>query len=237
MNWADHLLLGLLGLLLAQGVVGAWMARRGKGRGFLVPGAEDSYSLTIGVQWGLTAILVLVWGLYRRPWSDLGLGWPGNWEFVLSSAVFLILVPPLMRLRTRLLGSAEKQDDLLDQTAHLQGVMPRTAEELQQFKVLCLTAGICEELLFRGFLLAYLGDFMPLGWAVGVAALLFGLSHAYQGWRGVLQTTLVAAAAGGLYLWIGSLWLVMAIHAWVDWNSGLLVYRASLARRARGSWR
>ena len=53
--------------------------------------------------------------------------------------------------------------------------------ERSSFAALCITAGICEELLFRGFLLWYLTELMPLPLAViGTVALFVGV-HVYQG--------------------------------------------------------
>ena len=60
--------------------------------------------------------------------------------------------------------------------------------------------------------------------AVLLGALLFGMAHAYQGTRGVGQTALVGLAMAILYLISGSLWVPMALHAFIDLNSGMLAY-------------
>ena len=76
---------------------------------------------------------------------------------------------------------------------------------------------------------------MPLPAAVVVAALLFGMAHAYQGSRGVLQTGLVGLGLAVLYVLSGSLWLPMALHAFVDLNSGLLAF-SYLRREEESVW-
>ena len=43
---------------------------------------------------------------------------------------------------------------------------------------LCFTAGICEELLFRGYLVWVLKAWIGLGAAAGVIMVIFGLAHA-----------------------------------------------------------
>ena len=68
--------------------------------------------------------------------------------------------------------------------------------------------------------------------ALFVAGLLFGLAHAYQGPRGVLQTGVVGLGLAVLYVFTGSLWVPMALHAFVDLNSGLLAY--AFLHRGRG---
>ena len=40
--------------------------------------------------------------------------------------------------------------------------------------------------------------------------------HLYQGVAGVIMTTLLGAVLAGLYLWTGSLWITMAVHAGLD---------------------
>jgi membrane protease YdiL (CAAX protease family) len=61
--------------------------------------------------------------------------------------------------------------------------------------------------------------------------IVFGLAHAYQGWVGVLATTVVGAVFAGLYLSTGELWIVMAAHVVLDLLG--LVVRPTLARLAR----
>ncbi len=60
-------------------------------------------------------------------------------------------------------------------------LFPATWAERRWWVLVGLTAGICEEILFRGFLLHYLRVGMNLTLALAVAALIFGLQHLYQG--------------------------------------------------------
>ena len=55
-----------------------------------------------------------------------------------------------------------------------------------------------------------------------LSSLAFGLAHAYQGPKGVLKTGLFGLAAAGLYLLIGSIWLLIVLHAVVDLVSGTI---------------
>jgi membrane protease YdiL (CAAX protease family) len=58
--------------------------------------------------------------------------------------------------------------------------------------------------------------------AFAIAAVLFGLAHCYQGWKGVLMTTLLGVVFTALYVAISRLWVVMALHALIDLNALLL---------------
>ncbi|MGY6497380.1 MAG: CPBP family intramembrane glutamic endopeptidase [Microcella sp.] len=109
-------------------------------------------------------------------------------------------------------------------------LLPRNRPELGWGAALSLNAGISEELLFRLALPALLvivtGE--PLS-AFGLAALVFGLLHAYQGPVGVAVTTLVGLAFTVVYVLSGSILLVMALHALFDLRT-LVVIPAAVYR-------
>ena len=85
--------------------------------------------------------------------------------------------------------------------------------------LVALTAGICEEVLFRGFLIRFLHDggmAMPVIAALLVSCLVFGLNHLYQGPRSALGTAIVGFIMGLLFLVTGSLIPPMIVHALID---------------------
>jgi membrane protease YdiL (CAAX protease family) len=116
-------------------------------------------------------------------------------------------------------------------------LLPRTAAERRLFTVVGLTAGICEEWLYRGFFLAVVaavaGD-LPTWVLVGLAAVAFGLAHAYQGRAGVVLTGLLGGVMAALYLGTGSLLLPVLLHAAIDLRF-LLVPPTALPA-ARPAW-
>jgi membrane protease YdiL (CAAX protease family) len=89
-----------------------------------------------------------------------------------------------------------------------------------------VTAGICEEILYRGYLFWYLGHRLEPIPTLVVASVIFGFGHTYQGLRGVLLTTAVGAFLGLAYGVTGSLFAPMLIHALMDLHSGHLGYVA-----------
>jgi membrane protease YdiL (CAAX protease family) len=103
--------------------------------------------------------------------------------------------------------------------------MPHAAREFPLFAALACTAGLCEEFLFRGYLLWYAVHFMPFAYACVAQALVFGACHAYQGRRGIVLTTLAGAFFTGVLLVAGSIWPSMLIHALMDLHAGDLARR------------
>ena len=96
-------------------------------------------------------------------------------------------------------------------------LLPRNRPELGWGAALSVNAGIVEEGLFRLALPALLvivtGE--PVS-AFVLAALVFGALHAYQGWAGVLATTIVGLLFTLLYVTSGSILLAMLVHALFD---------------------
>jgi len=96
--------------------------------------------------------------------------------------------------------------------------------------VVALTAGVCEEFLFRGFVTWYFREFWPgsrigLVLAVIISAILFGFAHIYFGVRQVCLSAVVGAFFAAVVLAAGSLLPAMIMHAAMDLNSFDLGYR------------
>lgn len=109
-------------------------------------------------------------------------------------------------------------------------LVPRTGQERRWFVALCVVVGVCEELVFRGFVTAWLGDLGAPGWAVVVTgSVMFGLAHVYQGWSGVVGTTLLGVFLVLLWGLSGQLWVVMVLHALLDLRLLLAAPPASTA--------
>jgi membrane protease YdiL (CAAX protease family) len=115
-------------------------------------------------------------------------------------------------------GQATRQA-LAVQLRPVAAILPRTPTERRVFALLALTAGICEEVLYRGFGLAALRWAVPdIGQPalIAVTAAAFGLAHLYQGRLGVTLTGLLGAYFAWIAIATGSLVPVMLLHALLD---------------------
>jgi uncharacterized protein len=111
----------------------------------------------------------------------------------------------------------------------MQIILPHGGIELTAWIALSVTAGICEETIFRGYLqrqFMALTKNTPAGILLSAAA--FGAAHAYQGFRMVILIALYGAMFGILAYWRGSVRPGMIAHAWQDSLNGVL---ASMTRR------
>lgn len=112
-------------------------------------------------------------------------------------------------------------------------LLPVSRAERQVAGILAVGAGVSEEILIRGLLIALgvgaLG--LPPLVAAAAATALFGFLHLYQGWSGVLHTTLLGAILAGLYLMTGSLLLPILLHTVVDIRALLITQYSGLPER------
>ncbi len=109
-------------------------------------------------------------------------------------------------------------------------IQPRRPAEHDRFVWLSITAGITEEIIFRGFLIGALALALPLWAAAVIAVAAFTLGHLYQGPKGLVRVFGLSVLFTGLYLLCGSLWPLMIIHAAVD-LTGAGVFRIVDARQ------
>jgi len=190
---------------------------------------------TIARQWTLAAAVGSAWWWEGRSLEVLRVTTvPDGWQW---AAVGVGAGLGLWFARNSLAAAADPEARAMARQIvdpALLSLMPQTPTERLRFDALAVTAGICEEFLFRGVLWALL-----LPWIEGAAALLvtsvaFGMAHLYQGRRGMLRTGMVGAVLGGLAWASGTLWLVVVLHAVVDMVQGRLLAAAAAERWCGG---
>ena len=160
------------------------------------------------VAWGASARLVLGprWQSVRHVLRDIGV-----------AAVFWVISAILLAVLSNVLRVTELG-------RNTQFMLPRNALEIVPWIALSITAGICEEAIFRGYLQPQLGALTrsaPAGILLSAAA--FGAGHAYQGFRAAVLIALYGAMFGLLAHWRRSVRPGMIAHAWQDSLSGLVL--------------
>jgi uncharacterized protein len=81
--------------------------------------------------------------------------------------------------------------------------------------LIALSAGVGEEMLFRGVLQCSLGTWLGIGWGLVLASLLFGLLHPIS-IPYIVVTAFVGLYLGGAFLLTGNLLTVMVTHTLYD---------------------
>jgi membrane protease YdiL (CAAX protease family) len=185
-----------------------------------------AYGITMIVAWSLTLVAVSLFGWralleYRSAISDwlpiTSITGPVLGIFV-TLYMFAALSPLLRGAASAQFRSAYTRT-FRRHARSWPALLPNTLSERAGFLFVSITAGICEEILYRGFLIQYfthLAMSLPVIVALVVASLSFGLGHTYQGWKGVLGTTIGGLAFGFLFLLTGSLLPGIILHILVD---------------------
>ncbi|MBS0198181.1 MAG: CPBP family intramembrane metalloprotease [Planctomycetes bacterium] len=222
----DHILIGVLLLVLPfEGVLTMrrldLAMRAGDARARSV-----MYIKTMALEWALVAAVLAVWIIGGRPWDSLGVKMGGLWPSLLG-VLSLGAIGGLLVLQFR---SVQRLTDaqvarVRERQRNALALLPANAREHRLFNVLCVTAGVCEELLFRGYAGWYLTHWLNPWAAMLAASAVFGLAHAYQGRQGIVRTGVVGAMFGAIYLLSGSLLWPVIGHAAVDLAGGMLVHR------------
>lgn len=144
----------------------------------------------------------------------------------------------LMRLKTNRRGSVAVPAVirlLRKVMPDFSSLIPVTVHERLLWIGVAASAGLCEEIVFRGWLLATLHQRLALSGAplLLLAAVLFGLAHIYQGLTGVALTTLAGVFFCGLYVVTGSLLIPILLHVLIDVRFAVLpAPRVQVARVA-----
>jgi membrane protease YdiL (CAAX protease family) len=179
------------------------------------------YASTIGFQWVATA--VVAWRAWARGLglNELGLVVHGRWRILVAAIVGAATLGGLQWLNLRRMGrSSGKTGEFMRVLAGR--ILPQSRLELVPFLALAVTAGVCEEFLYRGFAMAALArEGLPVWLVVLLSSVLFGLAHLYQGRGGLLSTLVIGTVFGTARIAYDGLVPVMVWHSAVDAVAGV----------------
>lgn len=176
------------------------------------------YFSAMAAEWGA---IYYIWHVCRSRGSSLQVLIGGTWslrcvtiDVLIAAAFWLVVRLVLLAVHSLLNDTAANVTNQL---------LPRTMIESIVWIFVSITAGICEELMFRGFLqrqiLTLTGSAIL---AIVAQAIIFGATHAYQGWRSVVAIVVYGLLAGILAHCRRSLRPGIVAHAWQDIAGGLL---------------
>ncbi|NIM61052.1 MAG: CPBP family intramembrane metalloprotease [Acidobacteria bacterium] len=224
--WIDHVVFGLLAVVFP--IWGYFWLRKRKA--LILAGHSElrvkMYRRLVVEEWVMAAVLLIGWFALGRGSAAIGLipqsGTPAWAGYGLAALLCVVLVLQ-MRSVTRQPEALEKHRK---QLGGLSFILPHTVRELKAFDAVSVTAGICEEVIYRGYLIAYLMAALGSPFWVGalLSSVVFGVAHSYQGPAGIPRTAAVGGMLALLYGLTGSLWAPMLVHAVMDITSGRIAY-------------
>jgi len=188
-------------IFIVLGVALPWRGRMRLQKLMALPGTTTRdrlalYISTITFQW--VAVAATAWRAFARGLTleELGMVIHGRGRILFVAIVGAATLGSLQWLNLRRMSrTSGKARDFMQALA--ERILPRSRVELLPFLALAVTAGICEEFLYRGFAMAALTRVgLPVWGVVLISSILFGLAHLYQG-RGGLVSTLVIGTVFG----------------------------------------
>ena len=189
---------------------------------------------TIGLLWLLCGACVAAWLASGRAPVELGLAPGEGWRALIAWALALVGAVYLLATTLLSVSTAARRDRLardIQKAGGLGYFDLRTRREAAMFQAMAVTAGITEEIVFRGFVMLTLAMAVPLWLAAIASAVIFILFHAYQGLAGMVRIVPVTVALTGLVLLGGTVWPAILLHIVVDMVGGIMLWgaRAELA--------
>jgi uncharacterized protein len=145
------------------------------------------------------------WSRWSRVFADLG-----------RAAIFLVVSNVILGIMAHWLKATPNRA--------LRGIFPQGTAEILVFLFLAFTAGVCEEIIFRGYLqrqFVFLTK-SPAA-AVVIQGIIFGAAHGYQGPKYMLMISVYGCLFGAMAYWRRSLLPGMVAHFLQDGILGLLL--------------
>ena len=171
-----------------------------------------SSALSVWILAGLAMLAARVGGIGR---AELGLAPLAPGSLLLATGLTVAAGLAVMAL-----GRALR----LPESALVDYLIPRSGSERIAFLGLSVSAGIAEELVFRSFLIAALFQASgSTGMAVAVSVAAFAVSHAYQGYTGVVRVAVLGLILAAPLVLTGSVYPSMLAHAVLDILAGLVL--------------
>ena len=216
-----HTLL-FVALFLALTLGGAFFQRQARsepGRMLQHPNVVPLYLSLVAMEWGL---FFYVWkGGLRRRGTKLRDLIGGRWRSLRDVAIDAILALGIWTV-WMIIEKGWEHWFGPEHAASIQTFLPRRGVEILLWVAVSVSAGICEEVVFRGYFQRQFEAFTGSKWiALLLQAVLFGISHGYQGVQACVKIAIFGALFGLLALWRGSLRPGIIAHAGSDILSGI----------------
>jgi uncharacterized protein len=218
------ILAGDLGFILV-GQVAGWPRLRAAAVAGAPRARIRGYAAVIAGEWLVTIAILLRWLMTGRPWAALWLGRPTSLGFAVAAGLTIATTGLLLVQMRRVARLSPRSRIAAGKGLGAVGpCLPRTPGEYRWFMALAITAGFCEELIYRGFVVWVLAFALGLYGAAAASVILFGLSHIYLGRTGAIRAMLTGTVLEGLVLATHSVVPSMVLHAIIDLAGGYTTY-------------
>ena len=223
-NWADHIVAFIFCVLLPFLAIKQNLKNNPTVKYNSIQKRSIYFSTCLSLSM-MVAVVMPVWLLSKRPLAAMGLtlNIEGSlWIWPLIAFVIVYAIDTINSVATpKKIAAAvfdwEKRTPF----------MPTNIKEFQVYLLMCLCAGVFEEVVYRGYMVTYFSYLFKdsayqQSLSVFLPALIFSVSHFYHGIRNIIKILILSVLFGYIYIQSGSLVIVMLLHFLVNVIGGLL---------------
>lgn len=178
------------------------------------------------VLWFMTLVVIGIWYWNKRSFELMGFQWPepGFTAAILAGGLLILYTADVVHSTLSPNELAKTQEQWESSVPFL----PEKYRELPAYTFMCITAGVCEEIMYRGFMVNYFIDPMKPGfpWTAAIfPAVLFSIAHFYQGYLAMFKIFLLSMLFALIFIFSKSLLYVVVIHFLIDFAGGVVAIR------------
>lgn len=178
------------------------------------------YKQTIVIFWSLTVLILINLFVTNTPQLNF---YP---NFTIIGIVLSILVVLISVLQYR--HSSITSDTLSSAKDKMKDVyyyLPKTKREFDWFIILSISAGICEEIIFRLFIFEFLKGNANLLIAFVLTNIIFAITHIGSGKQNIINAFILGLLFSAIYYFSENIWIAVYLHIAIDINGCILGYR------------
>ncbi len=222
----DHILIWIFGIILP--FLSGLQSEKLQGKIIFNESSRRRLYLANSLMLALSgASILIVWFFKDRDFKFLGFNdaiqfstplWMVLGIFILAYGIDVFFTARAMHQKKE-----NKEEDWFEKSSFL----PEKSRELPAYILLCICAGVFEEIIYRGFMVTY---FLPTDdptsfpiLALVAPSVLFSMAHYYQGWASVLKIFIFSTLLSWIFITSKSIYLNMVLHFLIDLISGVVM--------------
>ncbi|AGA79925.1 CPBP family intramembrane glutamic endopeptidase [Echinicola vietnamensis] len=180
------------------------------------------YQKTLFIFWGLTLLILFNFIAYKQP----DLNFKPTLSLINLGLMILILGFAYFQYRASKI-TPNDTNPIIEKLKDVYHYLPKSDKELKWFMFLSISAGICEEIIFRLFLFEFLKESVNLIIAFTVTNLIFAVTHIGSGKNNLLSSFILGLLFSAIYYFTDNIWIAIILHISIDVNAGILGYRVN----------
>jgi membrane protease YdiL (CAAX protease family) len=163
--------------------------------------------------------------LFKRPLAEIGLTLRidgRSWIWTTVAFVIIYAIDTISSVATSKNIAASIRD-----WQKRTPFMPTMMKEFPVYLLMCLCAGVFEEIVYRGYMVTYFehlfrgSDYEQI-LSIVLPAFVFSISHFYHGVKNMIKIFMLSAFLGFIFIQSGSLVIVILLHFIINVIGGLL---------------